>query len=121
MTLRLENVTFDCHDALLVGRFWSAALGRPLHSNPEPSENFASIGMGKDGQESWLFAHVPEPKTSKTRVHVDLVAAGDPEAEITRLVDLGAKRVADKDEWGFSWTIMTDPKGNEFCVSRMTA
>lgn len=37
--------------------------------------------------------------------------------EVARLVDLGATHVADKDEWGHSWAVLTDPEGNEFCVA----
>jgi hypothetical protein len=119
VTLQLANITFDCDDALIVGRFWSAVLDRPL--DPEPSEHFASIGLGDTTDTTWLFAGVPESKTAKNRVHLDLAVArgGDAVAEIDRLIGLGAKRVADKDEWGHSWTVLQDPEGNEFCVSRI--
>jgi predicted enzyme related to lactoylglutathione lyase len=53
---------------------------------------------------------------AKNRVHVDL-AAPDREAEIARLVDLGAERLDDKDEYGLRWTILADPEGNEFCLT----
>ena len=113
MALRLANVTFDCDDVLRVAEFWSAALGRPL--DPEASEFFASIGLTDDDSPNWFFAKVPEAKVAKNRVHVDL-ATDDREAEIARLVDLGATRGQDHDEWGHSWTVMADPEGNEFCV-----
>jgi hypothetical protein len=119
MSARLANISIDCDDALTVARFWSAALDRPLA--PEPSEYFASIGGTDDAptdEPRWLFQKVPEDKTVKNRVHVDLVSSGDREAEIARLVDLGAKRIADKEEWGHRWTVMADPEGNEFCVAR---
>ncbi len=50
-------------------------------------------------------------------MHLDVVAA-DPEAEIARLVELGATRVADRDEYGYTWTLMTDPEGNEFDLAK---
>ena len=124
MTVKLASVTIDCEDALVVARFWSAALGRPLE--PNASSDFAAIGMAghRDvhgwrlgGDPTWLFARVPEPKTAKNRMHVDL-AAPDPEAEVARLVELGATRVADIDEWGYQWTVLQDPEGNEFCVAQ---
>jgi hypothetical protein len=124
VTVELAAVTIDCEDALVVGQFWSAALGRPL--DPDPSSEFAAIGMVEhrdihgwrlSGDPTWLFSKVPEPKTAKNRMHVDLTAP-DRDAEVARLVALGATRVADMDEWGYQWTVLKDPEGNEFCVAR---
>jgi hypothetical protein len=119
MTARLANIIFDCDDALVVARFWSEVLDRPLARDPEPSPFFASIG-GTDhdaaAAPAWLFAKVPEGKLAKNRVHVDLVA-DDREKEVARLVELGATRGADHDEYGHWWTVMADPEGNEFCVA----
>jgi hypothetical protein len=53
----------------------------------------------RDADPTWLFARVPESKTVKNRLHLDVIAA-DPEVEIARLVQLGATRVADRDETG---------------------
>lgn len=127
MTVKIACVAFDCLDALVVGRFWSAAIGRPL--DPGASSEFASIGF--DGRRdragwgpaehaadpTWLFARVPESKAVKNRMHLDVIAA-DPEAEIARLVELGATRVADQEEYGYTWTLMTDPEGNEFDLAK---
>jgi hypothetical protein len=124
MTAHLANVTIDCHDALVVSRFWSALLGRPLAAEPEPDADFAMIG-GPDhetpgGTVNWLFARVPESKTAKNRMHVDLVA-DDREAEVDRLIGLGANRLADRSEYGHVWTVLADPEGNEFCVAGATS
>ena len=118
MSLRLANVTFDCDDPRLVAAFWSAALDRPV--DPDPSEYFASIGMTADDGPAWYFIRVPEPRTAKNRVHVDLVA-DDCDKEIARLLELGATRGADHDEYGHSWTVMADPEANEFCVAQQPA
>jgi predicted enzyme related to lactoylglutathione lyase len=124
MTVKLAAITVDCEDALTVARFWSAALNRPL--DPNPSSGFAAIGMADhrdpkgwrlEGDQTWLFARVPERKTAKNRMHVDL-AAPDREAEVARLVALGATRVTDIEEWGYEWTVLQDPEGNEFCVAQ---
>ena len=120
MTVTLAAITVDCDDAHALARFWSAALDRPLASEPNPTREFALIGRadhGVDPTPSWMFARVPEPKSAKNRMHVDLVAE-DRAAEIDRLVALGAVRGADKDEWGKQWTVMADPEGNEFCVAQ---
>lgn len=127
MTVKVACVAFDCADALTVGRFWSAATGRPL--DPEATSEFASIGfharrnregwapVDHDADPTWLFAQVPEPKTIKNRVHLDVIAA-DPEAELARLIELGATRIADRAEYGFGWIFMADPEGNEFDLGR---
>jgi hypothetical protein len=44
------------------------------------------------------------------------MATANQEAEVARLVGMGATRVMDMDEWGYKWTVMHDPEGNEFCV-----
>ena len=123
MSAHLANVTFDCEDALTVARFWSAVLDRPISDTPEPSSGFACIGTvdhADAGSPTWLFQRVPEHRTAKNRVHVDLAAA-DREAEVARLLALGARRLDDKDEFGFRWTIMADVEGNEFCLAQEPA
>ena len=117
MTIAIANVTFDCGDTLTVARFWAEATGRPL--DPDPSEHFASIA-GVDGTPGWFFIKVPESKAAKNRVHLDLTAA-DREAEVDRLLGLGATRLGDHDEWGHQWTVLQDPEGNEFCVAQAHA
>lgn len=123
MTIQLACLAFDCDDALVVGKFWSEALGRPLDDGGD--SGFASIGFAarravegwrpveRADDPTWIFARVPESKMVKNRVHPDLVAT-DLEAEIARLIGLGASRVADRDEYGYRWTLMADPEGNEF-------
>jgi Glyoxalase-like domain len=127
MTVTIATVTIDCADALAVGRFWSAALGRPL--DPDASSEFAAIGFAgrrdtegwaevdRENDPSWMFVAVPEGKVAKNRMHLDLVAP-DPDAEVDRLVGLGATRIADREEYGYTWTVMADVEGNEFCVSK---
>jgi hypothetical protein len=80
MTVKIACVVFDRHDALVVGRFWSAAIGRPL--DQEASSEFASIGfharrdragwgpVDRDADPTWLFARVPESKTVKNRLRL---------------------------------------------------
>jgi hypothetical protein len=114
MTASVANITVDCRDALVVGRFWAAALGRELAEGA--TADFASLPPDRPGTPNWLFATVPEGKTAKNRMHVDL-ASPDRAAEVARLVELGATHVGDKAEWGFEWSVMADPEGNEFCVS----
>lgn len=114
MSLNLANICLDCRDAQAVSGFWSAALDRPVDDGASPY--FASIGRAAGPGTVMFFLAVPEDKTVKNRVHVDLVA-DDPAAEVERLVGLGANHVGDKNEWGHAWSVLTDVEGNEFCVS----
>ena len=115
MTNRLFAVTFDCADAARLGEFWAGALGQEL--DPGASKAFASIGLQDSGrtQPRWCFAQVPEGKTAKNRMHPDLITA-DLEAEVERLVGLGASRKADVEMGSTRWTTLQDPEGNEFDV-----
>ncbi|MGL5817474.1 MAG: VOC family protein [Phycicoccus sp.] len=116
MALALKAATFDCSDALVVARFWSEVLGRPLDAAPAPpSSFFASIGLADEPQLALMFIQVPEGKVVKNRVHLDL-DADDVAAEVGRVVALGASRLHDKAEFGMSWTTLADPEGNEFCI-----
>ena len=117
MTVSINSVTVDCDDVATVSAFWSAALDLPV--DPEASKYFASINRGAADLPRFLFIGVPEGKSAKNRMHLDLVVEGSVprDAEVARLVDLGATHVADKDEWGHSWAVLTDPEGNEFCVA----
>ncbi|HEV3188821.1 MAG TPA: VOC family protein [Acidimicrobiales bacterium] len=117
MSARLGNITFDCVDALVLGTFWSRVLGRSLDQGG--STGYCSIGRGdaNRSEPAWFFEKVPESKTSKNRVHLDLVVS-EPDA-VQRLVMLGASIVAEHavESGDQHWTVMQDPEGNEFCVS----
>lgn len=117
MTLSVGSVTVDCNDVAAVSEFWSAALGLPM--DPGPTRFMASIRHGVGHLPRMMFLKVPESKAAKNRMHLDLLVedAVPRDQEVPRLVDLGATHVADKDEWGASWAVLTDPEGNEFCVA----
>jgi predicted enzyme related to lactoylglutathione lyase len=118
MSLALTAVTFDCANALATAQFWSAVLDRPLDSaRMPPNEFFASIGMDNPSASAhqFMFIQVPEPKSVKNRVHLDF-NSDDPETEVARVIALGATRVHDKAEFAMTWTTLTDPEGNEFCI-----
>ncbi|MCW2560066.1 MAG: glyoxalase/bleomycin resistance protein/dioxygenase [Mycobacterium sp.] len=115
MTTRLHAVTFDCADAAALGGFWAQVLGREL--DPGAGKGFASIGLHDSGrtEPGWCFAQVPEGKSAKNRMHPDLMTA-DLEAEVERLVGLGAAWKADIKMSSMRWTTLQDPEGNEFDV-----
>ncbi|HYN34767.1 MAG TPA: VOC family protein [Ilumatobacteraceae bacterium] len=117
MSLHVSAITFDCSDAAALAEFWSAALDRPIEREGDmaASEFFAMI-PGDGASPTMMFIQVPEGKTAKNRVHLDLGAV-DRAAEAERLVGLGAVALYEKNEFGFTWTTLTDPEGNEFCIA----
>jgi hypothetical protein len=115
MTVSLSTITFDCARPAAVAAFWSEALDLPV--DPAEDDAMRSIGLTDESvTPSLVFLRVPEPKSSKNRLHLDVVA-DDREKEVLRLEGLGAARIGDRDEGGYRWTVMTDPEGNEFCVA----
>jgi predicted enzyme related to lactoylglutathione lyase len=115
MTSSIFSTTVDCADAGALAMFWASVLGREV--DPEASPFFASIGRAApDGQTAMMFIQVPEGKTVKNRMHLDL-QADDRAAEVERVVSLGATFHSEHDEYDTRWTTLTDPEGNEFCIA----
>ena len=110
--LALGNVTFDCADPVRLAEFWSGATGYRI---TQRSEYMVALSPGRGRRPNLLFIKVPEPRTVKNRVHPDFHVS-DIEAEVARLIELGATRGESHHEEGFVWTVMFDPEGNEFCV-----
>jgi predicted enzyme related to lactoylglutathione lyase len=110
MVAYIKNVTFDCADPLTLGAFWAAALGSNVDEDATADRAYVEAA-GWGGPNMW-FVRVPEPKTAKNRLHFDLRAHGPIEAEVARLVALGATVVRP----GAALTVLRDPEGNEFCV-----
>jgi catechol 2,3-dioxygenase-like lactoylglutathione lyase family enzyme len=138
------QVTFDCADPAALAAFWAEVLGYRLDSPPPgfatweaaleawgvPPErrNDRSAVSDPDGTGPRLFfQRVPEGKTAKNRVHLDVRAApglaGEDrmaalEQEATRLTGLGATRLErfEPDDLHAGHVVMQDPEGNEFCL-----
>jgi hypothetical protein len=110
--LDLGNLTFDCAEPTRLAEFWSAATGYQIS---EQNPYMVNLSPGPGQRPNLLFIKVPEPRTVKNRVHPDFRVA-DMDAEIARLTALGATRGETHHEYGFNWTIMYDPEGNEFCI-----
>ena len=115
MALRLQMINLDCADVAAQATFWSEALGLPVDEN-DGNAFMRTLGFDRPALPRMMFLAVPEGKTVKNRMHLDLIA-DDRAAEIVRLEALGAARLRDHDEFGFSWTVLTDPEGNEFCIA----
>jgi predicted enzyme related to lactoylglutathione lyase len=121
MTTRVHNVTFDCSDARKLADFWSALTGWNVYYDDDPevvvAPHFPNEGL------QLLFIPVPEGKTAKNRVHLDLHPTDcTRDEQVTRALERGATVIADhrKDD-GSGWVTLADPEGNEFCIERSTA
>lgn len=110
MQTYIKSVTFDCVDALVVARFWAAALGGALA--PGATAKKARVDAPGWGGPTLWFQWVPEPRTAKLRMHFDLRAPDGVTAEVARLTGLGATVENDQGDL----VVMRDPEGNEFCV-----
>ncbi|MEI7547065.1 MAG: VOC family protein [Actinomycetota bacterium] len=105
-------LTLDVADPDVQTAFWCGALHYE-HTGGVGHYRMLTDPAGRGPK--LLMQQVPEPKTAKNRLHLDLHVA-DQEVEAARLVDLGATRVRRVDEFGIFWISMRDPEGNEFCV-----
>src|SRR5262245_22397489 len=138
------QVVIDCADPARLGEFWAAALGYKVQDPPEGfgswQEWLAKMGIPEDEWNSAnavvdpdgkgpriYFQRVPEPKTVKNRLHLDLNVGGPRgtelavrkervAGEVDRLVAVGAIGQSTNEERGEHWVTMRDPEGNEFDV-----
>lgn len=107
--LAITMVTVGCENPRELAAFWQQALGAEyVHEG----EEFVALA----GDPRLAFRRVEQPATGKNRLHLDL-SGTDRTTEVARLVELGAEVVRNHDVEGFTWTVMTDPAGNEFCVA----
>jgi predicted enzyme related to lactoylglutathione lyase len=107
------GISFDAHDAPAVASFWAAALGRTVADGASSDNATVSADPAIPGSRIG-FHRVPEGKTVKNRMHLDLIST-DFDAEITRLTGLGATRLNEVNG-GAHWVTLADPEGNEFDV-----
>lgn len=143
MATRVQ-VVIDCADPAALAAFWGPTLGYKLDDPPagfaswpefltargvpEDQWNSASAVSDPEGVGPRIyFQRVPEPKTVKNRLHLDLNVGGGhaiPIEErrtriaevIEQLVQAGASKLREMNERGEYWVVMTDPEGNEFCL-----
>lgn len=113
MTLAWEQLAVDCSDPVALGRWWAEAL-RWIVVNDDPEE--FEIRAEVDRFPGLIFLRVPEGKSLKNRLHLDL-RPEDQDAEVARLEELGALRI-DIGQGESTWVVLADPEGNEFCVLR---
>ncbi len=131
------QLTIDARDPHTLSDFWAGALGYELEDHHDQIQGLLDAGQVDESltvrhhdRLSWiigsalrggdrriLFVRVPEEKSGKNRVHIDLnVGREQVPAEVTRIASLGATKVGEVEEWGQFHVVMQDPEGNEFCV-----
>jgi catechol 2,3-dioxygenase-like lactoylglutathione lyase family enzyme len=126
MGSRLTEVAVDCRDPEVLAAFWAAALGYhvvrreggQVEIGPwvrEPADLAERVRRAPSAP-TLVFVAVPEGKTVKNRLHLDLRPVDGSHAdEVERLIGLGARR-ADIGQGEIPWVVLADPEGNEFCV-----
>jgi hypothetical protein len=138
------QVTFDCTDPHAQARFWAVAVDMELEDHHDMISGLLEAGqvptdsddvMEVDGRKVWrdyaairpadagdgnrlLFQRVPEGKTAKNRVHLDIHPGDGKRDELVKtLLDMGATHLWDAQVGPQSWSTLADPEGNELCVS----
>src|SRR5262245_26216933 len=109
-------VTLDCADLARSAAFWCGVLG--YVAEPFPSGRYWRVAPAKGDGPRLVLQQVPEPKSQKNRMHLDLQVP-DLESEVARIVSLGARQITANpiDEDGWMWHVLADPDGNEFCCA----
>jgi hypothetical protein len=141
MTPPRFQIAIDCSDPHRLVRFWAALTGFEVEDHSALVDEMLEAGHATaddtvevDGTLQWrgaaaccdrdgkgprlLFQTVPEPKTVKDRIHLDLHFGEDErEAQVERILGLGATKLWDGQQGPQTWVTFSDPEGNEFCVS----
>ncbi|HIZ99353.1 MAG TPA: VOC family protein [Candidatus Janibacter merdipullorum] len=128
MALRWYETSVDAHDIGMLARWWADVLGWrvefedeyevtvvPPEADGDPVDD---LGTWQARRTGLIFAWVPEAKTTKNRLHIDLAPhiSQDRDAQIEELLAKGATHVDVGQDKDVTWTVLADPEGNEFCV-----
>ena len=110
---RIGNIAVDCNDLEGMVAFWGTLTG---FSQLAGDESFAFLGdADHPGRTKLFLQRVPEPRVGKNRLHIDLYVS-DAAAALAEVERLGGAPAGSQSRDGISWTVATDPEGNEFCL-----
>ena len=110
MGSRWHTVVIDAVDPNRLARWWAEVLDfRLLREAP------GEVVIGRGEGTRLVFTRVPQPKAGKNRLHIEL-DPDDQDAEVERLLDMGARHVDVEEDDRSAWVVLADPEGNEFCV-----
>ncbi|MGI8535960.1 MAG: VOC family protein [Mycobacteriales bacterium] len=107
---KFRDLCLDANDPAPVATFWAAVLGRDVERDDSNGDVF--LPAGPDGGPNIYVNRVPEPKTVKDRIHIDVTL--EPGQELSELLRLGGTVVTEPGE--VRWWVLADPEGNEFCA-----
>ncbi len=111
---RFYQVVIDARDPRSLARFWAAVLNQRVLFE---ADDEVIVGSDEHRYPGLCFVPVAEPKTVKNRLHIDL-DPDDRDAEVERIIALGARRADVGQGPDVTWIVLADPEGNEFCVLR---
>ncbi|MFE6779589.1 VOC family protein [Streptomyces sp. NPDC057702] len=115
MAVSVYSIAVDAHDIKALATFWTRVLDwQILYEDPEE----ILIGADATALPGIVFLRVPEEKAGKNRLHLDLTPDGDQQAEVDRVIALGARPADVGQGPDVTWHVLADPEGNEFCVLR---
>jgi predicted enzyme related to lactoylglutathione lyase len=113
---RLTEIIIDASDPRRLARFWGEVLGWPVIDDDRGLSWISATG-DYTARPMIVFVPVPEAKTVKNRVHLDVNPSGNEQTvELERLLALGATRVDVGQSDAVPWVVLADPEGNEFCL-----
>ncbi len=119
MASRISELVIDCLDPQRLADFWCEVLGFRVLGE---EDGYLEIGPGEGFgglQPTLIFSPTTEQKTTKLRLHIDINPTDrDQDAELERLLALGARPVDIGQPGDASWHVLADPEGNEFCLLR---
>ncbi len=111
MVARISHTSIDSTDAYVLAQFWAAVLGfGPVPGEEDEPGDEECMIVSPDGGQRLLFIEVPEAKTVKNRIHLDVTTP-----DVAALVDAGAVVLREPDD-EVAWHVLADPDGNEFCA-----
>ena len=124
MAARLSHTSINCSDAFELSQWWKEVLGYvDVEGDPNEAGDEECMILDPDGEQRLLFIEVADLQDVPGRIHFDICAADSTrDAEVERILDLGATAVADRrNSDGSGWMTLADPAGNLFCVVRSDA
>jgi predicted enzyme related to lactoylglutathione lyase len=112
VALKFDEICIDAHDATALGTWWSSVLGWRNHIDDDGD---VVLDAPPSAGPNWIFIAVPDDKVVKNRIHLDF-RPDDQQAEVDRVIGLGARHVDIGQTGDESWVVLADPEGNEFCI-----